>query len=50
MIISVIATAVWNKMHVTDLDQFNWFYASLFSRTTDIIHIAATQLSKRVVK
>lgn len=46
--IAALSAAIWNKMDVRELADFDLFYTPPFSTATDIIHIAAAQISKKV--
>ncbi|MDQ7983246.1 MAG: FAD-dependent oxidoreductase [Spiroplasma sp.] len=42
--IDALATAIWNKMDVRDLQNLDLVYAPPFATTSDIIHIAARKI------
>lgn len=42
--INALATAIWNKMDVRDLQNLDLVYSPPFARTTDIIHLASRKV------
>lgn len=42
--INALATAIWNKMDVRDLQNLDLVYSPPFSRTSDIIHLASRKI------
>ncbi|WP_425381343.1 FAD-dependent oxidoreductase [Spiroplasma endosymbiont of Polydrusus pterygomalis] len=43
--INALATAIWNKMDVRDLQNLDLVYSPPFARTNDIIHIASRKIT-----
>lgn len=43
--INALATAIWNKMDVRDLQNLDLVYSPPFARTSDIIHIASRKVT-----
>lgn len=43
--INALATAIWNKMDVRDLQHLDLVYAPPFARTSDIIDIASRKIT-----
>ncbi|WP_342276350.1 FAD-dependent oxidoreductase [Spiroplasma endosymbiont of Nebria brevicollis] len=42
--INALATAIWNKMDIRDLQNLDLVYSPPFARTTDIIHLASRKV------
>ncbi|WP_338988024.1 FAD-dependent oxidoreductase [Spiroplasma endosymbiont of Dasysyrphus albostriatus] len=43
--INALATAIWNKMDIRDLQNLDLVYSPPFARTSDIIHIASRKVT-----